>query len=852
MHSNIDNLYKRLQEFGQLHKWHLKYAKFNRQIHQSLLSHCLNVSSLSNSILDYFDENQDLKVTPKIRTQAILVGFLHDAGKASDAYQQAVQDFLHGKKTEPLDFGHQKDEDIRPVINELRKYIEKDFLNEENPQAIWDEVIWCINNLGRHEDAGSISRSFKKAPSPDSLNVIEIVHLADAIMSVFTIEEAANIRSHGELTSKIFLTHSKVTTVRGVLTQFLHGAIEDQFVGNGYKPIQWFPNGTLFIGKSNKQLDIKQKDIISSIRHHIEHSLGTSNSKLARASFGSLQAQVIASPEFLFAGDDKVINAFWQYIFSQKFARVDLEKTDDLNEDKKRLFGLISNEIKDRDELTKRSYYARFLADFNLLIVLYAIRNEVIESSLKEERKEIEKEVDQKIESVLASLLQIDQGTIKTWPKIATQTRIAERIHIARSLLASPYYHDVNMWRNKFLHALKTCTIQMKDIWSKRIPSKYEEIASLLLSDIASPIEPTLLKRDIEDLNNKITEGKLGKGTPFCEKCGSVAQLEAQAKLFGKSQIYHDHIVAGSTVGIGNKIRVCKLCDFEAKLKYLLTEGGEYYFVFPQLALSHSEQTIWQNTVNELMYSQGRIPNILNLERWAAVILNDEISQMDKIASLTNSDKRLAKAIQNVAERSGFDDDLSLMVEPSVDVHSGEEVVAAIRNGTCKLSLSFENDVNETLAGLVPVYVSPNYLLLLTKRTLDDSEPELSKEIIRTFIRSILARLFFATVLDEHSMLTGNNAGYTTISSNPALQTLGDKLKAKQGWIPVSALDHALKKLAALVLIRSELARGEVDYGRASLLRLVKEDPGRVLVRMTSKGQRFSRDMLKYLDILYE
>jgi hypothetical protein len=48
-----DLLYASIQDFGENRKWHLKYAMFSLHSHQSLLTHSLNVASLSANLLDF-------------------------------------------------------------------------------------------------------------------------------------------------------------------------------------------------------------------------------------------------------------------------------------------------------------------------------------------------------------------------------------------------------------------------------------------------------------------------------------------------------------------------------------------------------------------------------------------------------------------------------------------------------------------------------------------------------------------------------------------------------------------------------------------------------------------------------
>jgi hypothetical protein len=151
---------------------------------------------------------------------------------------------------------------------------------------------------------------------------------------------------------------------------------------------------------------------------------------------------------------------------------------------------------------------------------------------------------------------------------------------------------------------------------------------------------------------------------------------------------------------------------------------------------------------------------------------------------------------------------------------------------------------------LEPVYLSPNFILLLTNGTVADrEEPESSAAIKWLFFRCVLARRFSATVLGGDSIREeGATLGYTTIPSNIVLKPLVEKLSIRKGWIPIPELERSLKKLSALILIAHELSNADAGYGNATLLRLLNEEPGRVLVRMANKNQVYPKRLLSYLD----
>ena len=176
-----EQLYRLIQDFAEKRKWHLKYAKFNWRSHQSLLTHSLNVASLSASLLDFLDKKGLIKaVDEKLRFQVILTGFLHDSGKESEIFQEAVKVFLAGDGPEPLDFGHQQEKEIHIVIDPLKEYLGGKLPTVN--QDMLDDAIWSISQLGKREDSAAISNCFKKAPSNDALICKEIVHLSDILV----------------------------------------------------------------------------------------------------------------------------------------------------------------------------------------------------------------------------------------------------------------------------------------------------------------------------------------------------------------------------------------------------------------------------------------------------------------------------------------------------------------------------------------------------------------------------------------------------------------------------------------------------------------------------------------------
>lgn len=856
---DIDELFELLSSFGEKRFWHLKYAKFNRRIHQSLLAHSLNVGSLSLSLLEYLEAQRLVELTPKLRIQIILTGFLHDAGKEQDSYQNAVENYLKGIGSEPLDFGHQHYEDFQATVDSLRKFVEDEISLFDDSVTLWDEIVWSITSMGRREDAAAVSQNFKRAPSDDALLCKEIVHAADLMMSKRTAEETASVDLNGRILPRLQLTFSKVSAVRGILTQFLHMALEEQFTEAGFKPILWFPNGTVYVGTADMKVPmIDSQKLVNLIRKKMDDILLKSRPlQMAKASYGNLMWQVIAAPEFLFTSD-KVIHAFWQYIARQKFAKFAPKRPSDLKDTEKTIYKLISDRLTGEDELNKLVFLGRYVSDFNLLIVLFAARKELLDKAkaVGVYEQALEEEATRAIHETLAETLNIPIEQFTSWPEIAFQTKSERRLPVITTLWLSTYYSNPDDWQSRFLNALESATIKLADLWNKYIPNKYSQVAHLLLSDVSYPLDPRTLVRTLEDLTKTVVDGKTGHGTPTCQQCGGVATCEAQAKLFVYSEIYHDNLIAGSKVGGGNKIRVCELCEFEEKLRSVfITRGREpfsAFYIFPHFALSRNQHRDWQKKSYEIAENRGKLPSLLQIERWAEIGIQDNIGSSSPLTEkLGFSTNQLAWAIEQVAEENGLEDDLSSMIDIPLDVKDGKTLASYLNQGKCKMKDRYEKEVYQILNRFEPVYLSPNFLLFLTRDTVADSkEPESSAAIKWLFVRLLLARRFLATVLTDDSVRQeGAMLGYTMVPANIVLKSLDQKI-GRKGWVPIPELDMALKRLAALFLIARELSNADASYGNATLLRLLKEEPGRVLVRITNGNKSYPRKVLPYLEIL--
>jgi len=165
MASLAPGLLARVTEFGYMEKWHLQYAKFNRQYHQSLLSHAINVGVLSVKLADLVihgrlaDKERDEIVkawnSGELVDLVFLAGFLHDYGKSKERFQNSVRVNLAGERASSTGFAHQMPSVVLEGLGKIREYLERQ--GYQRGDRFWDDIRYCISNLGEIDNAESAS-----------------------------------------------------------------------------------------------------------------------------------------------------------------------------------------------------------------------------------------------------------------------------------------------------------------------------------------------------------------------------------------------------------------------------------------------------------------------------------------------------------------------------------------------------------------------------------------------------------------------------------------------------------------------------------------------------------------------
>lgn len=851
------DIFNSLIKLAENFEWQYRYAKFNRELHQSLLAHSINVASIAYNLLKIIRDGPNQAVQqefdlflPKLEEQVILTGFLHDVGKYPEKYQQAVRDYLHQKERNSLEFSHQD----KPLVEVFSKILLEELSQITGDQSLASQellkqIVWSITNLGTKEHAGSISFGFDRPPTEEALLCKELTHLADVITSTRTVEEAVEVASkaaQGKYIGRLKFAYHKVSTIRGILTHILHKAIEEIYIEQGYSPIYWFADGTLYAtSKGTAEPPLSHDILKQKVTQKLNELLNNVDPyQLAEASLGELKATVIASPEFLFQNEN-VIEQFWDYVFMRPFAKDEGQKVDDVDE----YLNVLKDKLPNRrlDEL--RGYVRRFKADYNIFIVLYGVRKALLEKSRNE--KELKDKTKEMIKRAFFEELGVSADD---WPEVANTNEKKDRVKVLESLISSPHYANRDDWRRILKETLIEITREFKRLWDEKNLGDKDKIVDSLLADVAHPVPADVdyLRSRVEKQYKKFIKGK-EKGSVICPLCGGAAESEAQAKLIGSSEIYHDTIAAGSRLTSPNKLWVCSLCEYERKLRILMlgSEQKRAILILPQIGLSRDMGQIWQKYASEEAVGESEA-SLLKLHDWSKQIWEKgEKAFAEKGPQI--SEKIKLNALKKFIEKyQDYEDYVSLLVqEVNVGKMDVSDLSEAIEEGRLHLKPNYQKQFLRELRGYISMYYSPNYILFLLKADVSPrEEAESVSEIRLLFLRCLLARLFHASVVDEASLGDiSRRIGYTPLPRSLALRPLQDRLGAREGWITIEGLGVALHKLSALLLLDQYMHNRDYAYSRDNLIKIIYEEPGKILARISSKESFFiGIEVLRWLE----
>lgn len=834
----MHGIYEQCIRVGIEEGWHQTLAKKEQTGATSLLAHVLNVMSVAESVMEMlgkFSNNDKLKV--------LAACFIHDSGKLSEEVQQKLAGERKGM------FKH-KGSDI--ASTEEKKTILSKIGIPTNSQ---DEIISMDRVMESIESSTHKTDILSGAATQEKL--WRTVQLADQLVSRKQLSNL-DLTQEGTLMMTLrrlglSIDYHKISTIRGILTQLLHKALSKAYENKGWKPILYYPDGTVYLSKQANRPNFTEEHLTHMISRTTEEFIKNIDSvMLGNAVFGNIRTTVIKTPEFLFFNED-TIRAFWRYIAIQKFVTTPLPPSDKVPIYKKLL--------KLRDNEEESIFMLRFKKRRSVAY-LFHIMKEIVKLAAEYESDKawliFEEEIqNNKKNSQLVSMIK----------RIASTSKPQEVVSLYEILLECKVIRDEKLEdiHTKLFALFTKITLRLwKEVVSKK-SSSLLEYANRLLQDIEKP-----MLFDIRSISDSIftnySSGK-NKGAIFCSLCGGVPENVASEPLVGEGvESFQNAIKGGSNLGGKNKAKLCMLCEMEAKLRSIfVSNNADVILVLPQLNLGSTMRIKWQEIIQKLflgLQTFGMRP--VNERYWYDMVIHAQISDssLKILQDIKESPKNKKEIINNYIQflENTYENITEFKEREKIKVpcNNFQELAEMIYDSTVKLPKDLSKELELELIVSTKThasYESPNYLLISLGNPIGRrDESETSAIIRKVFVGLLIARLFLASAIFPDTSLgvyyhIETPKGYLRLPMKLGLYDFYKKL-GTYGWVHTNQMDQVLRRLAIYLKTESILFASKSDFGRDTLLQTVKKLPGEVLNRNLQITGEPNRTLYSYLNEL--
>jgi hypothetical protein len=752
--------------------------------------------------------------------------FIHDAAKAKTEAQEVLSNgkgvFLH------KDSNAISDGELASILEEM---------GIKNDETVM-ECIVLARAMEESEGITHLTDMLKKSPKNPKL--IDIIMLADELASIRELSDTRSPKLERTMNKLgLHLYYYKVSMVRGILTQILHRTMIKTIKEKGGIPVSYYSYGTLFVSKT-PITDPTEEEIREALENEIsEYVSNIDPVRVGKAIFGGIRETVIVAPELLFVSND-TIKAFWKYIGAQRFIQNPQLPPTGTREKWQRL-------IREKYDLEEPQLVEERFKEARSVLYLTQVMKEVYKLSLNDD------EAENLVVTSLCEDLGLEKSEAKSLVpkllKVSHTTSANDGLNVYSTLAASPALSKLK--RAELVEQLRKTytkiTVCILDKKLARIRFPVSDIAQLLVREIEKPLLISYKDLAKEIFENYSKGKRKANGGVSCALCSSVPFEEAAASLFGESEIFTNFVAGGTCLGGKNKIKVCKLCGYEAKMRSIfLKKPEETIFVFPQVQIGARVSRVWQQTMEHLLIAQDNgIRALQDTGAWADIILKGRLDEnnIEIFKAIVERSKnwRIGIITRHIEDDFGpleeFLDRLGIPEEKR-EYKSVKELSTAIIEGTIKLPTEIENRLEDSLrdaAKFTAKMDAPNYVILmlsgLRRRKGKIEESETSYFLRKMFLGAVLARLFLASVtftnIPFEIKFPTTVAGYLEVPRKIGLTKIYSELEIKE-WISLEQIDEVLSRIAALILIE-EILRKELNVGKDALFTLSKELPGRIL-----------------------
>lgn len=857
---------EKLLQLGLKRGWHTKWAKWGMSGEQSLLAHSLNVHSVAKQILDSWHQ----QVTDEESKIVLLAAFFHDFEKESEEFQSAVRERLREVEA----YHHlaiKRPEELQRSARECTD------LN----QAEAETLIQVIRSSGALEGLDHMKALLRGDPLREPW-MAELVWVADRLASLKDLQEASDLSSRvKEVLNRFGLRvewHS-VATVRGLVTQLLHKALEKRFAKANFKPVLYFPQGTIYIGPLSGTEQISGDGLLEEVKREIQQFFGSPeiSEKVGEKAFGGIQRTVIPTPQYLFASEHS-LRKFWEYVCGRPFVNRRFPKNlEDNDPDVQELKTILANDriemLEEEIRTIKKDGTKSAKSNDTDTAIQYLL--DVSRDPARAKDLALEVKGCTSLLIVLREVVSLVGETESFVKAFRDRFGLVIRWERLRSLSNNtPFISRLALWlvlRDRFGskrdERLKNLgkfaldfSLSQLDKGQKKYPvsQTIQEASRSLLDDVERPLigDPRQVAQTI--FSGYKQEKKQGTNTcPFCG--GKAVKLDDVTGQGAES--FHNLLPGGSRLGGANKRRLCRICRFEAEIRKLaLDRTEEVFYVFPQINASRGVYAHWQRSLTRLLdgMRQTGLSPLHQFALTADFIAEGRLDQYTNLlvtaqeAKSQEIKKTIQRFLQDRFEEIEF---LQTAIPELADVQSFSEAADKIGRNSDLLPPNVRQELQGYLhlrAG-AGFFAHPNFVYIGLARPIQvtGKEAETTRQLLQFFMGLAVARAFLATVVFPESPLSlitvDVPGGYLVLSPKLGLREILRDLGLERG-VPIDRVDKILGRLACLIQASFLLGGANADYGKDTILAVAQEDrPGKILARYANAGGHPSVRLVKLL-----
>jgi len=850
------SLWDQFIEVGLERGWHLKVGKWGAGGTASLLSHSLTVAGVAEQVFRKIGLPEN-----EIRI-GIATAFLHDFLKESHSSREEIE------RTGRLLDKEFTESDIGEISDILHR------IGYDDDEI---EIVASILTHGALQSLEHLQTILRRVPNRDLPRVRRLVHeVADPLASIKDLSEFERNRRRFDESLRewgLRLEYHQVSTIRGVTTSLCHRAIEEIYSSWGFEPILYYPEGTVYLGRSDRPLDTDGfrdafvQEYWNKLESYIEY---VPEENIVSAIIGPYNQSKIPTPEFAYASDS-ILNRFWDNIRSGNSVSdpAGLEKYIDVA---RRLSEHEDLEIELSDDAIRDDAIKELLGIFVIFYYFKEIRDHAFGDNgfsgngdgepISKLRVEYEstgcgERLD--FEEFLEIIDGLSHSGVGVDEKILRNAARLRRLFPDDLLRSQVLDKAVNLCK-RFSKILRPYAEKRKGLRATPIPE-------YLLPEIVRPFVASP-EHIAQEIFNHYSRGKEAGGTIVCPVCGNKPEKEIRSKKVGKgeSKSFTNFLIGGSTL---QNRTICTLCDLEMSLRspylHYLQQGADAYeyYIIPQLNLSPWQMQLWANRIVDFARVKGFHGEdpLTRLDTWADQIgaqglhvLNRQSKQMidDLFRDEKNRGRKIRDRILRVIEKEYDGSTEEFIQSMRMRGESVDSLVEKILNDDPSLSPEIKELVKEWERGIMLPLITPNFFLLSFPVPKSETDDHRASGTVRHLFRgALLSRIFLASVIVKElkfePLIEMRSHGAVKVPTDlhftEGFRRTGIKLQ--NDWLSIEDTDRALEKIVSIFLVADEIKRAERSgkSRKGEYMMILNEPKGRTLNRIVQAQKNVKPDL---------